>query len=192
VGQANCGSMENGFGPYDYRTATEYQRNIVETHHFTQEVEQLRSGLSSSIGGELSYTLRALPNHPRALWAMVRLSRKENTEKPGGSRYTVSCWFDRAVRFAPDDGEVRLLFGLWLSSKAQRNPAAAQLTIARNQIESSDRLKNDPSIVYNLGLGFFDVGRFEEALSYAKRAEELGFPLQGLKNKLRQANKWRD
>jgi hypothetical protein len=48
----------------------------------------------------------------------------------------------------------------------------------------------DPNMWYNLGLGYFDVSRFDDAVACAKRAQELGFPLQGLESKLRRANKW--
>jgi hypothetical protein len=188
--QTSCGSLENSYGPYDYRHATGDQVGIVEKYHFTTDVEQLRAGVSGSIGGELTYTLRAVPNHPRALWAMVRLSRKDHTDIPPGSKYSIACWFDRATRFAPDDGEVRLLFGLWLVSKGQKAAATQQLDAARQLIDASDRLKDDPNMSYNLGLGFFDVGRYDDAIAYAKRARDLGFPLHGLEDKLRRASKW--
>lgn len=185
-----CGSLKNGYGPFDYRHAVGDQVSIVEKYHFDSDVEQLRHGMTSYIGGDLSYTLRAIPNHPRALWAMVRLSRKERKEQPQGSQYTVECWFERATRFAPDDGEVRLLYGLWLISNDHKRQASEQLDTARKLMETSDRLKRDPNIAYNLGLGFFDLGRYDDAVAMAKRAQEMGFPLSGLENKLRRANKW--
>ena len=190
--QSECGALQFGFGPWDYRRATEYQRTVVESNHFTLEVEQLRAAITGSIAGDISYTLQALPNHPRALWAMVRLSRKQGLEKPTGSKYSVGCWFDRAVRFAPDDGEVHLLFGLWLAEKGERKPATEQLEIARGLIEADPGQKDDSNIAYNFGLGFFAVGRYDDAVAYAKRAKELGFPLDGLERKLRQANRWKD
>ena len=192
LAQANCGQLQFGFGPWDYRYATEHQRSVVETNHFTTDVEQLRAAITGTIAGDISYTLQALPNHPRALWAMVRLSRKQGAEKPSGAKYGVGCWFDRAIRFAPDDGEVRLLFGLWLAGKGEKNQATELLQSARGLIEADDRLKDNSNILYNLGLGFFDVGRYDDAVDYAKRARELGFPLDGLEKKLRQANKWKD
>jgi tetratricopeptide (TPR) repeat protein len=190
LAQADCGSLENGYGPYDVRTATHSQIDIVEKNHFNSDVQQLRAGMTSTLGGDLSYTLRALPNHPRALWTMVRLSQKEGTDRPRGSKYTIACWFVRATQFAPDDGEVRLLYGLWLASKGQKAAAKQQLDAARTLIEETERLKTDPNMWYNLGLGYFDVGNYDDAVVFAKRARELGFPLQGLENKLRRVNKW--
>ncbi|HEX6834429.1 MAG TPA: hypothetical protein VF132_12910 [Rudaea sp.] len=190
AGAQECGSLENGFGPFDYRHATVHETTIVEKNHFNADVEALRSGMTSSLGGDITYTLRALPNHPRALWAMVRLARKEHTNKPHGSQYTVDCWFERATRFVPDDGEVRLLYGLWLASTGDKKAATTQLNEARALFDLDERQKQDANLLYNLGLGYFDVGRYDEAVALAKRAHALGFPLNGLENKLRQANKW--
>ena len=48
-----CGRLENGFGPFDYRTATEKQRDTVERYHFTDNVATLRKGESTiRVGGE--------------------------------------------------------------------------------------------------------------------------------------------
>src|SRR5437867_1540176 len=68
----DCGNpFQNAYGPFDYRTATGDQKTIVEAHHFTSEVESLHAGITGSIGAEIDYTLRAFPNHPRALMAMI-------------------------------------------------------------------------------------------------------------------------
>src|SRR5437868_1067555 len=71
----DCGSLDNpSYGPFDYRTATAYQKQLVEIigAHFTSSVESLQHGNTAPIGGELDYTLRAFPNHRRALLAMIR------------------------------------------------------------------------------------------------------------------------
>src|SRR5262245_13991012 len=122
VGEAtaqSCGSLKNPYGPFDYRTQ-KGSLAIVEEYHFQPQVEYLKAGISDTVGGELDYTLRASPNHHRALHAMVRLSRKERREQPQGSRYTVQCWFMRAVEFAPDDPNVRVLYGHWLVDKGDK------------------------------------------------------------------------
>src|SRR6185369_7527476 len=57
-----CGPLLGlGFGPFDYRTASEKEKDVVESHHFTPDVASLRSGSTSSLGGDLDYTLRAFP-----------------------------------------------------------------------------------------------------------------------------------
>lgn len=76
-----CYGGGQGFGPFDY-TDPETARpgkygqspplHLVEIAHFTPEVEHLVRGKSGAIYGDLDYTLRAFPNHHRALWSMVR------------------------------------------------------------------------------------------------------------------------
>jgi Tfp pilus assembly protein PilF len=182
-----CGSLQNAFGPYDYRTATAQQRATVENFHFTRDVETLRRGSTSlRIGADISYTLRAFPNHPRALLAMARLGEKEKTPRPSGADYTVECYFDRALRFTPEDPSVRLLFGTFLLKNGKREAAIEQLKIAELHAGANG------NVYYNLGLAYFDLKDYGKAREYAKRAHELGFTLPGLKNKLQSVGQWRD
>jgi tetratricopeptide (TPR) repeat protein len=182
-----CGDLKNAFGPFDYRTARTEDKDIVEGRHFTTRVEHLVQGQTATHpGGDLQYTLRAFPNHPRALFAMVRLGEKENRDKPIGSPYTISCWFDRAIRFTPNDGAVRLVFGIYLSRKGKNKEAI-------EQFQAAQKLGGDPANVhYNLGLAYFDLKEYEKSLEHASAAYDLGFPLAGLRNKLKQVGKWRD
>jgi Tfp pilus assembly protein PilF len=182
-----CGPLENAYGPYDYRTATPQQRSTVENFHFTRDVETLRRGASSlRIGADVDYTLRAFPNHPRALLAMVRLGEREKTPKPRGTNYSVECYFDRAIRFAPDDPSVRLLYGTFLLKNGKREAAVEQLKLAEQHAGANG------NVCYNLGLAYFDLKDYAKARDYAKRAYELGFTLPGLKRKLQSVGQWRD
>ena len=58
--QEICGPLQNAFGPFDYRTAKPEVRALVENAHFDEGVAALRRGLSSKLGGDIDYTLRAL------------------------------------------------------------------------------------------------------------------------------------
>jgi tetratricopeptide (TPR) repeat protein len=150
-------------------------------------VEALRRGTTSNRAArDIDYTLRAFPNNPRALFAMMRLAEREKTEKPVGSRYTVSCWFDRALRFAPDDGAVRVVLGIYLSKNGKKDEAIKQLEIAQKLVG------DDPNLHYNLGLTYFDLKEYDKSLEHAHAAYRLGFPLPGLREKLQKAGKWRD
>lgn len=180
-----CGSLENHFGPFDYRTSAD-KHAIVERFHFTSDVEQLRRGASTYIiGGDISYVLRVFPNHHRALNAMARLSVKEKTQKPRGSSYSVDCWFQRALRFRPDDMMVEMLYGMHLLRSGQAQAAIKHLEIAR---KSGLR---DANLYYNLGLAYVQLKRYDEALDSAHVAYALGFPLPGLRNQLQRAGRWR-
>ena len=72
VVNGGCGALQNAFGPFDYRTERGYNLDVVESYHFTPPVEALIRGSSGTIGGDLDYTLRAFPNHDRALNATIR------------------------------------------------------------------------------------------------------------------------
>jgi hypothetical protein len=186
LGFEACGELRNAFGPFDYRTAKPEHKELVEGAHFTRDVETLRRGVTGKIGGDIDYTLRVFPNHPRALLAMMKLGERERNEKPTGSSYPVGCWFDRAIRFAPNDGAVRLLFGVYLSSRGQKQDAIKQLGMARELVGE------DANLHYNLGLAYFDLKQYDKALEHAHAAYRLGFPLPGLRTKLQKAGKWRE
>ena len=99
-GPVACGELANAFGPFDYRSASEEDRRLVNGAHFTEQVETLKSGKTTNWpGGDIDYTLRAFPNHPRALLAMMNLSFKEKRLKPNSAHWPVECYFDRAERF---------------------------------------------------------------------------------------------
>jgi tetratricopeptide (TPR) repeat protein len=178
-----CGELANAYGPYDYRTSRD-KLAIVEGAHFTPDVEALRSGNTGQIGGDIDYTLRASPNHPRALIAMANLGRKLNTEQPPGAKYTLACYFDRAVRFANDDPMVRLVYGTYLARLGKPRDAVVQLDVALKLDE------NNANIHYNLGLIYLDLKDYRKAREHAERAYALGFALPGLRKRLEEAGQW--
>jgi tetratricopeptide (TPR) repeat protein len=178
-----CGSLENGYGPFDYRTRKD-KLPIVERHHFNSNVEMLVRGITGSVGGDIDYTLRAFPNHHRALASMANLALRRKTERPRGAQYTVPCYFERAIRFARDDGNVRMIYGTYLLRKGDANGAREQMELASKLVGENANLH------YNLGLVYFDLKEYELARSHAKRAYDMGFPLPGLREKLQRAKQW--
>lgn len=179
-----CGKLENGFGPYDYRTIDAQPKHLVESAHFPPQVETLRSGMSARIGGDIDYTLRAIPNHHRALMAMVRLGERDRVTRPPGATYPVECYFDRAMRFAPDDPMVRVLYGIYLAKADRRNEAETQL-VAAEKLGSENR-----QVVYNLGIGYLELKNYDKAVTFAKKGEAMGVEFPGLRERLQRAGKW--
>lgn len=178
-----CGDLGTPDG--DYRSGGA-RLELVERFHFTPEVENLIKGKSSPIGSDIDYTLRHFPNHHRALMAMTKLALREKSPRASNAHYSVECYFDRAIRFKPDDGMVLMIYGIYLSKLGNSDRAIEQLNKAL-------RLQPDnANINYNLGLIYFQKKDYEPAKTYAKKAYELGFPLPGLKNKLTAAGKWDD
>ena len=159
---------------------------LVEMAHFTPQVEQLTRGSTSSVGGDLAYVLNAYPNHPRALNAMARLAENEKTSQPPGAAYPIDCYFERAIDFAPSDPIPSLLYGNYLSKKSLYDAALDQYKRAE---------KIDPqntNVLYNMGLLYFKMKQYDDALAYAKKAYAAGFPLPGLRQQLESSGHWKD
>ena len=178
-----CGPLQNAYGPFDYRSDKDNLK-IVEQFHLTPQVINLVRGSSDYIGGDLDYTLRAFPNHHVALNSMIRLGEKEKTAKPLGSRYSIECWLQRAMKFRSDDAVVRMLYASYLSKAGKRGEALNQLDEA-GQLGIEGANSN-----YNMGLIYFDLKEYEKSLSYAQRAYSFGYPLPGLRDKLKKVGKW--
>lgn len=202
VSAAMCGPLKAGhYGPYDYRPAFHKpnqgdqlshveRRALVEDYHFTPRVENLIGAQSGggvgSPGKDLSYTLRAFPNNHRALVSVMRYGEKFKTENPPDLQYPVECYFERAIRFAPDDVIARILYSTYLNKFKRIAEAAEQLKI------SSGLAKDSPFSHYNIGLAYFELKDYPAALQSAWRAKELGFDRTDLSDKLKSVGQWRD
>lgn len=181
-----CGPLTNAYGPFDARRDLD-KLDIVLGAHFTPVVESLTRGTTSTTpGGDIDYTLRAIPNHPRVLLAMIKLGVKEKTEKPRGSRYTVDCWLERAVRFRPDDNLARMIYANYLTDSKRKADALLQLDAVKKQVG------DNPFTYYNLGLLYVDLGEYEMALEQAYLAYAQGVQQPGLRERLKAAGKWRE
>lgn len=181
-----CGALGNAYGPFDYRSDRGQKLDIVERHHFTSRVENLIIGESGTVAQELNYTLRAFPNHHRALLAAVRLGKRTKSPQPPGFEYSVDCFFDRAIRFRTDDTIVRMLFANYLFDNGRSAEADAQL-------ERVDLLAADnPHTHYNVGVIYLERKNFDKALTQAKKAYALGFPRTELRDQLKALGKWND
>ena len=180
-----CGALTNGFGPYDYRT-DRHQLPIVESAHFTPVVEMLIRGSSGYIGSDLDYTLRAFPNHHRALVSITRYAEKTKSLQPPQLRWTVECYFERATRFRPDDTVSRMLFAQFLYKLARPEEARAQLQRAAHAAQ------DNPVTYYNVGLVYAEAKDYPRALEQAHRAMAMGLQRDGLRQMLAAAGQWKD
>jgi tetratricopeptide (TPR) repeat protein len=184
-----CGSLENPYGPYDYTNPVHYRDRleIVEIHHFQRFVEALEvDHLGRPPGGGLDYTLRAFPNHHRALFALARLqARNPGQRMLPGTQWPTYCYFERAVNFAPTDANAHLLYGIFLSK------IGAPMDKVRPRYEKAVELAPDSAEVhYNYGLMLANAGEPRKALEHAKLAYDIGYPLPGLRDKLIRAGVW--
>jgi hypothetical protein len=188
----NCGPLAKGYGPFDYRKFDVDVHSppgnnlwLVEMAHFTPQVEALiRGNTTNKIAGDIDYTLRAFPNHPRALISMMRLGERLKTDQPPGASTTVECYFVHGVEFRPDDIVMRILYASFLSKQGRKEEAMRQLQVARG-------LAGDDGFAhYNLGLAYLQLGAYGDAVAEAHRAQALGFPKTVLKEQLEAAGKW--
>ena len=181
----DCGNLDNGYGPYDYTNGEHFIQRlpIVEDGHFNSDVETLTAGLSGTIMSDLDYTLRAFPNHHRALNAMAKykLQKRQDFEE----FYSAECYFARAIAFKPEDGVVYQIYAIYLHKSDKIAEAEKQyFTALKIQPESSE-------IHYNLGLLYYDKGNYQLALEHAHKAYALNYPLEGLKRLLIKKGVWK-
>ena len=198
VSESICGELANAFGPYDYRSdhykqppgdqmPLSVKKPLVEGAHFTRRVETLvgnqSAGQVGPAGPDLDYTLRAFPNHPRALISVMRYGEKYNSETPPGLRYIVECYFERAIRFQPDDVMARMIYAEFLKRK-NRAPEAAR------QLEQVENLADQGFTFYNVGMLYFDLKMYEASARALQQAISLGFERPGLDGKLKGVGAW--
>ncbi len=181
-----CGSLASSYGPYDYRRERHDKLRIVEQNHFTPEVAALLRGKSGPLGADLDFVLRASPNHHRALEALVRLRERPELLQRSGLPRTVECYFDRALRFQPNDTTVRLFYVTLLIQQNRRDEALRELERARGYAG------DNPFTHHNIGLLYLDAGAPAQALAQAHRALELGFVRDDLRARLAAGGHWRD
>jgi tetratricopeptide (TPR) repeat protein len=190
VGPQACGNpFVNHFGPYDYRTAPPGIRKVVEDVHFTRGIEtitQPKNTMFQEMAQDVEYTLNVFPNHARALLTMSRLVDRWRRDPAPGTRLPLECWFDRAVRFRPDDTVVRSLYAQFLHRRKRTDEGIAQLRIAIGHA-SDNGLSH-----YNIGLVAMELGDHALALQQAHRALALGFPRPELSAQLKALQQWRE
>ncbi|MGK5047916.1 tetratricopeptide repeat protein [Janthinobacterium sp. GB4P2] len=187
AGAAGCPPYVKHTPGGDYTSAQDRAGlSVVEKFHFSRAVETLTQGMTGSLGADISYTLEHFPNHHRALASMAKLGLRLKSAQPVGARYTVSCYFERAIAFAPHDVTARMVYGNYLL-------ATGQDATALEQLDAASRLAPDQATIqYNLGLMYVKKKEYEKASGHAQKAYALGFPLPGLKNKLKAAGKWHE
>lgn len=179
-----CGSLENHYGPIDYRMANKHQLSLVENAHFTQRIENLLPGGNNPWASDISYTLRVFPNHHRALTTIQKLAEREKTDKPKDAQWSVACYFDRAIRYQPNDVIVKMLYAEYLIKNSRLDEATRQL-------DETLRLAGDnPFTHFNIGLVFLDMKNYERALTQAHQAMQLGLLRPELKERLLAVGKW--
>lgn len=184
---APCTGLVQAYGPYDY-TDSRFKKNLdlVDSGHFQPNVASLTKPRQGSFAADLDYTLRAIPNHHRALYTLIRLATEP---KPARDPYKwfrdpvhpPECYLQRAIAFSKKDYVPKFLYGLYLHKMGRLKDAEEWY---------KETLKGLPEYAeahYNLGLLLLELGRYPEAADQAHAAYRLGYPLQGLSRRLKEA-----
>jgi hypothetical protein len=184
-----CTGAKQGYGPFDYlqRKSIPQNLDIVEGAHFTPEVENLVAGNTGSIEGDLNYTLRAWPNHHRALLSITRYQLKINSKlaKVNKLETPPECYFQRAINFSPKDAVTASLYGYYLRKTG--HPKEALLAYEK----ALKLAPNTSKIEYAYSLLLIDLKQYDNALIQAKNAYQHGKPPEGLKKKLIKLGVWK-
>ncbi len=174
-------------GPFDYNILSNRPLfDIVVKVHFPPGVETLSKPATGSFASDIEYTLVRIPNHPRALQAFMRLGQMRKSERPDRSEFSVGCYLDRAIHFVPNDPVPRMLKAKHLAGQGKPDEALQVL------LEAEKLIPGDANLAYNLGLVYFDLKQYGPSLDAAHRAYQAGFPLPGLRDKLKRAGVWRE
>ncbi len=181
-----CGSLDNHYGPFDFRYPPEGSLKKVELAHFDANVARLQQhskcirqkARCSPISGDLGYTLEVFPNHHQALIAMAQYQLSPINRKEPPMKFSAECYFQRAIQFTPDDPTVRMIHAYYLTEIGRQTEAAGEYDRALKIAPDSAEVN------YNAGLFFLQINDVERATECAVRAYDLGHPLPGLRNKL--------
>lgn len=165
---------------YNDPTGAETVR-LVERHHFTPQVENLVKGETGSVPADIAFVLRAVPNHYRALNAMGRWQLKSGLPAGSSDIYSADCYFKRAISFRGNDASLHLAYAVYLHQAKRYDEAE------REYLRTEELGGGSAELYYNHGLLLVDRGRYAEARKYAEKAYSMGYPLPGLRNRLRGA-----
>jgi len=132
-----------------------------------------------------SYTLRAFPNHHRALYALIRYYEIKKW-RFGDPFPAPECYLQRALYFAPEDPQVYILYGIFLHQNGLYKKALEQYKTAESLHFDSAELH------YDMGLVYVAMKKYSKANAQAQIAYKLGYPLPGLKQTLKRLGHWEE
>lgn len=180
--------VRQGFGPYDYNQRGNLKKELflVETAHFTPPVENLIHGSSATTPEQdLDYTLRAWPNHHRALVSIINYQLNILSKISHGKLIVPpECYLIRAINYSPKDAVVHSLYGHYLKKLGQLEESAKYYEKALALAPENAKIS------YSFSLLLIDLKRYDEAVKYAKIAYQNKHTPKGLKNKLIKLGVW--
>lgn len=163
---------------------------LVESAHFTKSVRRLNGGKTGKQPQDLLFVLGSIPNHPVALDAYARYEYLWNTSKAFQNNkdnikpaFKAGCFFERAAQVFPSQPYTYLTWGIYFHRLGDYQSALDKFLQADELMPGSSETK------YNIGLAYVELKDLENAKAYAEKAYKLGYPLQGLNNKIAELEK---
>jgi len=185
-----CGPPPPGHptkGRRDYNLMTADPGDLRDlNYHGHFHIQPATSALNSGnvrwdVMNNLHFVLHKVPNDHRALGLLVRW------DKAGGKDpdyKSPACYLVWAASFAPTDPAVWNFGGYYFYQHKD---------LARAQVWWEQALTLDggnAEVNYNLGLLNFEQRQYEPARKHAQAAYSAGYPLPGLRDKLKAAEEW--
>ena len=170
--------VENYYGNYDPEHLW-----AVEKYHLgpaREKANRTDKKAATYAWEDIEFILRHFPNHPQALLIATELSLRLN--EPA----RVRRYMERAVEFDPRPAEPWIIYGIFLHRWGDYAGAVEKYQ------EAIKRNPDHPEAWYNLGLAYFALKRYDKAEEAARKAYALGYPLPGLREKLKRVGHWED
>ncbi len=163
-----------------YEPAPDKILENVEKYHLGQGIEKARTGKYEYAWSEFAFMLHYFPNHPVALTQIGNLSiQMENPKR-------AEKYFDNAIRLFPHEANTYALQGVFLHNQGHFDKAI-------ESYEKALKLNDTPlEFHYNLGLALFATEDYQASLEHAQKAYQHGYPLPGLKEKLKSVSVWKE
>lgn len=179
-----CGplrAVSTAEGRIDYRLkdiSAKVRKGIsdLDVYHTNPAIEEMKTGsLYRSVRANLDFSLRYSPNHHLALQTLIKY------EGLGGKEWDFPptiCYLEWAIDHAPDDKDIRFIGGYYLWTQKDFGHA-------EEWYKKALELDPDwPDAHYNLGLLYFEQGKYTNSVKQAQTAYAVGYPFQGLRHKL--------
>lgn len=162
----------------------------LSSNHCDANVRRLKGsakhGVRRLLMHDIDYTLAHMPNHHPCLMAVVQYQAKKGYPFfPEESRFpSAECYLLNAQFLFPHDFYLWSLLGV---NHYHLGNYDAAIKAFQAVLEKQPR---NAEVLYNLGLTYFAQKDYTKAEEAARKAYELGFPLPGLKRKLRAVGAW--
>jgi len=187
INNANCGIVSgqltggvNSYGYLDYINPAD-QTKLAQANKTYFRSPDNRNPNAYPKG--VTKPLRISPNHHQALYAMLTYYKGPRPNKNDeGEGYSMECYFKRASFHSPKDATVYMLHGMYYHWKSDWTNSEEQY------MQASKLQPGNVQITYNLGLMYFEKGDYESAAKQARIAYDRGFPMEGLRKKLKKVN----